>query len=76
MDCPTCGQGFSIAVGAIHHGKQVGRTRHCPGCRAEWVTVEVTKTQHEEMVKALVRDIGHTCRAQFKAIVEGDNVGL
>ena len=71
MDCPQCSQGFSIAVGAIHHGKNVGRTRHCTVCRAEWVTVEITKTEHAKMVKALVRD--HTCRDQFKAIMEASS---
>ena len=70
MDCPECNQPYSIAIGAIHHGKKVGRTRHCPGCRAEWATMEVTATEHKAMVRALVRDIGHKFRSQIVEVME------
>ena len=29
MDCPECGEGYSVTVGPIVHGEWVRRNRHC-----------------------------------------------
>ena len=52
MDCPECGQQFSIVTGNTIHGKRVRRPRTCVVCRAEWSTVEITVTEHASLIKA------------------------
>lgn len=41
MDCPECGQGFSIVAGNTAHGERVRRPRLCTVCKASWWTVEL-----------------------------------
>ena len=55
MDCPECGQGFSIVTGNTVHGKRVQRPRTCVMCKAEWSTVEITVTEHASLVKSRVK---------------------
>jgi len=59
MDCPECGQEFSIVTGNTVHGKRVRRPRACVVCQAEWNTVEITITEHATLVK---------CQAQAEKI--------
>ena len=53
MDCPECGQQFSIVTGNTIHGKRVRRPRTCVVCRAEWSTVEITVTEHAQLEKMI-----------------------
>ncbi len=52
MDCPKCGERFSVTVGPIVHGEQVKRNRHCVKCKAEWATVEITRREHTRLRRA------------------------
>ena len=52
MDCPECGQGYSVTVGPIVHGERVKRKRHCVACKCEWPTVEITAKEHARLRRA------------------------
>ena len=52
MDCPACGQGYSVTVGPMVHGERVKRKRHCVKCRAEWTTVEITSEGATKLERA------------------------
>ncbi len=51
MNCPECGQGFSVTVGPMVHGERVRRKRHCVVCKEEWLTVEITVAEHARLEK-------------------------
>ena len=52
MDCPECGEKFSVTVGPIVHGEWVRRNRHCVKCKEEWPTVEITVKEHARLERA------------------------
>lgn len=52
MDCPECGEKFSVTVGPIAHGERVKRKRHCIACKSEWPTVEITRREHGRLKRA------------------------
>ena len=64
MDCPECGQGFSVTVGPLVHGEQVKRKRHCVSCKTEWPTVEITRKEHGRLKRA------QAARLQFAQMLE------
>ena len=65
MDCPKCGEKFSVTVGPLVHGEQVKRKRHCVSCKAEWPTVEITRKEHARLERA------QAARLRFAQMLEG-----
>ena len=53
MNCPECGQGFSIVAGNTVHGERVRRLRCCVSCKKEWATVEITLMEHKNLERML-----------------------
>lgn len=49
MNCPECGQPFSIVAGNTVHGERVRRPRTCVVCKAEWWTVELPANEHRAL---------------------------
>ena len=70
MDCPECGQGFSIVVGPVAHGRRVRRRRHCVACRHEWRTVETDVAECAELFRVSIDDLVEKARRDYERIVE------
>lgn len=50
VDCPNCGQAWSVVRRSAHGGKEVVRRRHCTGCGLEFETVEQVRAVVERQV--------------------------
>ena len=64
MDCPECGEGYSMTVGPIVHGEHVKRKRYCAACKIDWHTVEIAAKEHARLKRA------QAARRQFAQMLE------
>jgi transcriptional regulator NrdR family protein len=71
MNCPNCGEAYSLVLSTRTRENRVDRRRMCPVCRHEWRTVELTEAELSRLTKAAIHAEAAFHARRIAAVVGG-----